>query len=70
MPADNVGPSVTELLLVVVFLLGLCVLFLAAITDATAGYDTTLGLLGRLVGSLTAVGALALLFLRRRVDTR
>jgi len=67
MPSNIVDPSITELLLVIVSLLGLCVLFLAEITNATSGYDTTIGSLGQLLGSLIAVGALLILLVRRRV---
>lgn len=70
MSSNIVDPTITELLLVIVFLLGLCVLFLAEITNATSGYDTTIGLVGQLLGSLVAVGALLLLLLRRRVGAR
>lgn len=67
MSANIVDPSITELLLVIVFLLGLCVLFLAEITNATSGYVTTIGLVGTLIGSIVSVGALLILFLRRIV---
>ena len=67
MPSNIADPSIPELLLVIVFLLGLCVLFLAEITNATSGYDTTIGLVGQLLGSLIAVGALLILLMRRRV---
>lgn len=67
MSLNIVDPSITELLLVIVFLLGLCVLFLAEITNATSGYDTTISLAGQLLGSLIAVGALLILLMRRRV---
>jgi|AntRauTorcE11898_2_1112593.scaffolds.fasta_scaffold35896_2 hypothetical protein len=67
MPSNIVDPSVTELLLVIVSLLGLCILFLAEITNATSGYDTTIGLVGQLLGSLIAIGALVILLLRRKV---
>lgn len=67
MSSNIVDPSITELLLVIVFLLGLCVLFLAEITNATSGYDTTIGLAGQLLGSLIAVGALLILLMRQRV---
>ena len=67
MPSTIVDPSITELLLVIVFLLGLCVIFLAEITNATNGYDTTIGLVGQLLGSVIAVGALLILLMRRRV---
>jgi hypothetical protein len=67
MPSTIVDPSITELLLVIVFLLGFCVIFLAEITNATNGYDTTIGLVGQLLGSVIAVGALLILLMRRRV---
>jgi hypothetical protein len=61
-------PSLTELLLVIVFLLGLCVLFLAELTNATSGYDTTMGFVGQLLGSLISLGALLILLRRSRFD--
>lgn len=67
MSSNIFDPSITELLLVIVFLLGLCVLFLAEITNATSGYDTTIGFVGQLLGSLISAGALLILLRRRRV---
>ena len=58
--------QVRDLLLVVVFQLGLCVLLLAEIVNATSGSDTLLGLAGQLLGGVIAVGALTLLLLRYR----
>ncbi|MDS0282384.1 hypothetical protein [Haloarcula onubensis] len=69
MPSTVDNPTVTDLLLVIVFQLGLCVLLLGAITNATQGFDTALGSLGQVVGSLTAVGALVALLVQRRLRT-
>ncbi len=66
--SSNVSdPPVTELLLVIVFQLGVCILFLAEVADAARGYDTLSSLAGQLVGTVTAVGAVTLLFVRRKV---
>lgn len=67
MPSNIVDPSITDLLLVIVFLLSICVFILAEITNATSGYDTTIGLVGQLLGSLIAVGALLILLMRHRL---
>ena len=67
MSSTIVNPSITELLLVIVFLLGFCVLLLAEITNATSGYDTTIGSVGQLLGSLIAGGALLIILIRHRV---
>ncbi|WP_426961894.1 hypothetical protein [Haloparvum alkalitolerans] len=67
MPSTVSDPPVTELLLVIVFQLGVCILFLAEVADAARGYETLSSLAGQLVGTATAVGGLALLFVRRRV---
>lgn len=65
MPSREYDTSVIELLLVIVFQLGFCILLLAEIADATRGYGTLLGLAGYLVGGLTVVGALLTLLVRR-----
>ena len=54
--------SVRRLLLVVVLLLGLCVVLLGVIANATRGYDTLVGRIGTLVGGVTALGALLALY--------
>jgi hypothetical protein len=66
MSSSAYDASVTDLLFVVVFQLGFCMLLLAEVADATRGYGTLLGLAGYVVGGLTAVGALLALLVRRR----
>lgn len=70
MPSQTFGPSVRELLLVIVFLLGFCVLLLVEVTNATRGYGTTIGLIGRFVGTVTVLGALLTAFVERKFDLR
>lgn len=67
MPSTVYDPTVTDLLLVIVFQLGLCILLLGSITNATQGYDTAPGLFGQVVGSLTAVGAVLAFLVQRRL---
>ncbi|MFC6726686.1 hypothetical protein ACFQE1_20405 [Halobium palmae] len=67
MPSDLDRPPIRDLLLVLVFQLGLCVLLLAEVVDATRGYDTLVGLFGRVLGTATAAGAVLASVLRRRV---
>jgi hypothetical protein len=68
--ATVLDPSTTDLLFVVVFQLGLCVVFLAEVANAAHGYDTLLALVGQLLGGLLAVGALLMLVLRYRLGVR
>ena len=62
MPSDAYGCSIRNLLFVIVFRLGICIVVLAAIADAVRGYSTLLPGLARLVGGLTALGALLFLY--------
>lgn len=54
--------SIHRLSLVIVFLLGICVVLLSGILNATSGYDTMIAAVGKLVGSITALGALLILY--------
>lgn len=67
MLTDANSPSIRDLLLVIVSQLGLCVIFLAEVVNATSGYDTTISLIGQLLGAVTIAGALLALFVRYRV---
>lgn len=67
MPSNAYDPPVSDLLLLLVFQLGVCILFLAAVADAARGYDTLLSMVGQLIGSTTAIGALAVLIVRYRL---
>lgn len=62
MPSNILSPPITDLLLVIVFLVGVCIFFLAEITNAT-----TIGLVGQLLGSLIVIGTLVLILLRRKL---
>jgi len=62
-------PSVTDLLFVVVFQLGVCILLLAAAANAARGYDSLLTLAGQLAGGATALGALLIRLVRRQART-
>ncbi|WP_276271112.1 hypothetical protein [Haloarcula litorea] len=53
--------SVRDLLLVVVFQLGVGLVLVADAANAARGYGTLLGDVGQLVGGLTALGALLVL---------
>ena len=66
MPSSESGISVIELLLVIVFQFGVCILLLAEIADATSGYPTLLGLIGYIAGGLTVVGSLLPLLMPQR----
>ena len=68
MPSDPFTPSVRDLLLVVVFQLGVCLIALAELVDATAGFDTLVGLFGRSVGAVTVLSVIGVRLLRRRVE--
>ncbi|MFC6989996.1 hypothetical protein ACFQJD_17165 [Haloplanus sp. GCM10025708] len=59
---DRPRLSIRQLLLVVVFLLGICVVLLADVVNATRGFATTAAGVGKLVGTLTALGALWALY--------
>jgi hypothetical protein len=65
-PSNVYDTSVTQLLLVVVFQLGVCTLLLAEIAIAVRGYDTLPVSSGQLIGVALAAGALLTLFARRR----
>lgn len=65
-PSNTYDPSVSELLLVIVFQLGVCILFLAEVAAAARGFETLLSMVGQLIGSITAIGALVYLYVRRR----
>lgn len=58
MPSDRDSRSIRNLLLVIVFQLGLCVIVLAEVANAAREYSTLLPTVAQLVGSVTAVGAL------------
>jgi len=62
-------PSETEIGLVIVLQLGICILLLAELVDGVQGYDTLIGLGGKLVGTVMVFGAVILLFRRRQLRT-
>ena len=67
MPSNGRVTSVTELSLVIVFQLGVCIFLLAQIVDATRGFGTLPGLVGYLIGGGTATGALLTGLVRRKI---
>lgn len=69
MSSNRYSPSIRDLLLIVVFQLGICILLLVEVANAIRGYGTLLGLAGQLIGSVTAAGALLAVLVRRRSDT-
>lgn len=58
MPSSTYRPSIRSLLLVIVFQLGLCIVILADVANATRGYGTLLTLVSGLAGGVTIAGAL------------
>lgn len=62
-------PSATDLRLVIVFQLGVCILLLAGVVNGTQGYETTLGLVGKLVGGVMIVGTAGIVLPRWRFRT-
>lgn len=63
MPSDTHGRAIRNLLLVIVFQLGVGLLFLAQIANATRGFSAPSATVGQLVGGLTALIALAVLYM-------
>lgn len=57
MPFSDYRHSIRLLLFVIVFQLGLCILLLADVANATRGYGTLLTLLIGLAGVVTVAGA-------------
>ena len=70
MPSNGRVTSVTELSLVIVFQLGVCIFLLAQIVDATRGFGTLPGLVGYLIGGGTATGALLTGLVRRKLGSK
>ena len=64
------SPSVRDLLLVIVFQLGICVLLLSEVADATRGYGSLIGLLGQIVGVVTVAAALLVFVTDRGVGAQ
>lgn len=62
MPSETYGRSIRNLLLVIVFQLGLGIFVLAEVLDAARGYETVLSPVVQLIGGVTAVGALVVLY--------
>lgn len=61
-PPTDPRLTVRRLLLVVIFLLGICVVLLGEIVNATIGFTTTIGELSLLVGGVVSLGALLALY--------
>jgi len=60
MPSTD--PSNRDLLLVIVFQLSFCMVFLGSIVTAVRGYETLLPQVGQILGGLLAVGTLVAVF--------
>jgi len=58
MPSSTSHLPIRGLLLVIVFQLGICILLLADVANATRGYGTLLTLMGGVAGGVTVAGAL------------
>ena len=66
-PSNRFTPSNTAIGLVVIAQLGMCILLLGGVVNGVHGSDTLIGLGGQVVGIAVALGALALLLVRRRL---
>lgn len=62
--------SDTEIGLVIVIQLGVCILLLAEIANGVQGYATLVGLGGRVIGTGMALGGTLVLLRRRRFGIR
>lgn len=65
MASSVYDPSVSGILLIVVFQLGICIILLATVANGAQGYGTLTGSAGYLIGGATAAGALLAGFQRR-----
>jgi hypothetical protein len=63
MPSDRYGRSIRNVLLVIAFQLGLCIIVLAAVVNAARGYSTLLPTIMQFLGGVTAAGALFVLYI-------
>ena len=60
-------PTETELGLVIIIQLSICLLLLAEVVDGVQGYDTLIGLGGRVIGTATALGAVFIILRKREI---